>query len=256
MLKRLWEVYQKSNKSWIDLIWAKYLYRSHVDFAEPKAHHSPLWKSLLSLKNHLLQNICIQSGNGADTSFWYDRWLPSGALASQLAIDPPDLCSHFRVRDFLVNQTWHLNALFRWVTPTLIPQILQISPSSNPQQQDVVVWSPGSPHKFSIASAYKTLNPCVGSSHKLALLIWKLRIPAKMKYHLWRSLWQALPVASFLAKIIPVILPGVFCVSSIWKITFIYSGIALLPRLLGLSFFPHPLTKIMLCSFSWIGTNG
>jgi len=144
LLKLLWVVYRKRHLPWVELIWAKYLYKSKIEFAKPKAHHSPFWKTLLSLKDHALNNLCIKLGNGVKTSFWYDKWLPFRALASQLKYEPPFLCSHFRVSDFLVDQSWDIFALHHWVPPTLITQILHCKPFNDFQQRDSVVWYPGS----------------------------------------------------------------------------------------------------------------
>jgi len=74
-------------------MWAKYLPNSRLEFTEAKAHHSPFWKSLISLKEHLFNNLRINIGNGRSTSVWFDKWLSSGELASQIEANPPDLCS-------------------------------------------------------------------------------------------------------------------------------------------------------------------
>jgi len=100
LLKLLWIVYQRKDTPWVDLVWGKYLHNCPFDSAEAKPYYSPFWKSLLSLKDHLLSNICIKVRNGETTSFWFDKWLPSGPLALQLESEPPALCSHFRVSDF------------------------------------------------------------------------------------------------------------------------------------------------------------
>jgi len=86
---------------WVEFMWAKYLPNSRLEFAKGKAHHSSFWKSLISLKEHLFTTLCIKIGNERSTTFWFDKYLPSGELASQMEADPPDPCAHVRVSYFL-----------------------------------------------------------------------------------------------------------------------------------------------------------
>ena len=84
------DLLQKQYRPWVHLIWAKYIHNTNIEFAKSKVHCSPFRKSLLTCRDKLFDNICIQIGKGANTSFWYDKWLPMGPLAKQIESEPPN----------------------------------------------------------------------------------------------------------------------------------------------------------------------
>ena len=90
LLKLLWICYQKQDQPWVHLIAAKYLHNTSIELAESNVHYSPFWKSLLTCSDKFFDNICIHIGEGANTSFWYDKWLPMGPLAKQIESEPPN----------------------------------------------------------------------------------------------------------------------------------------------------------------------
>jgi len=154
LLKLLWIWYQKQPLLWVDLLWAKYLHRDRLDTAEVKAHHSHFWKSLLSLKDHLLNNLFIKIGHGQNSSFWFDKWLPMGAPASQTTVNPPEICSHFRLSDFLHDGSWNLHTL----QAHLIKQILQCKVEPQSTLSDKPIWHPVQEIPFSVANAYNSFH--------------------------------------------------------------------------------------------------
>ncbi|KAJ8444200.1 hypothetical protein Cgig2_028081 [Carnegiea gigantea] len=142
--------------------------------------------SLISLKEHLFNNLCTNIGNGRSTPVWFDKWLSSGELASQIEANPPYLCSHVRVSYFLSNGQWKVQRLQRWAPPSLLPHIMSCPLQSDPSHDDVVKWTQPSFTKFSMAGAYHALYSMPPPSDPLAKTIWKIQVPAKMKFHLWR----------------------------------------------------------------------
>ena len=110
-----------------------------------------------------------------------------------------------RVSYFLANGQWHLPNIKKWVPDDLIDQILRCPISLNPSQEDKVVWAQPSFRSFSIAGAYHAVTLRKQSPDGLAKITWRLKIPAKMKFHLWLLLHKSLPVASLLHHSIPTI---------------------------------------------------
>ena len=79
----------------------------------------------------------------------------------------------------------------------------------------------------------------------IAKTIWTLKLPAKMKFHLWRLHHQSLPVAACLARFIPTLLARCVICGMIQRITCIYLEIVLLRVWLGLSSSHLHLIRIM-----------
>jgi len=96
-----------------------------------------------------------------------------------------------------------------------------------------------------MAGAYHVLYSMSPPSDPLAKTIWKIRVPAKMKFQLWQLHLEFLPVAVMLHTLIPYISVGcVVCGHPMEEIC-TYSGIAPLQVLRGLSSYPLPPSNIM-----------
>ena len=134
LLESLWACYQICRIRWVELMWAKYLPNSKIEY------HSPLWKSTINLKEILFDHLCVRIGNGQSASFWFDKWLPSGALASQMVGNSPDPCSHARVSYYMFDGHWNIQRLQRWVPPEFLPEILACLISADLLQIDIVEW--------------------------------------------------------------------------------------------------------------------
>lgn len=186
---------------WIRLIWQKYLPNSHFSYAESKPYHSPFWKSILAQKSFMLENSCIQIGNGQNTSFWYDKWMEPGPIVQQVNKDPPRLCDYARVSTFIQNGHWNLHPVVEWIPKLIIDHIHKCPLLFDPALEDGYRWILDKKGSSSIASCYNTLMPPVEYECNIWKKVWKLKIPSKMRFHLWRMCHEALPIASCLALI-------------------------------------------------------
>jgi len=122
-------------------------------------------------------------------------------------LNPPEICSHFRVSDFLQDGGWNLSDLRKWVEPPLVSQILQCQVDPQTPSPDKMIWYPGQAISFSVASAYQSFHKSNIPLDRTAQLIWKLHAPAKLKVHVSRSYLASLPVATLLARFMPIVSP-------------------------------------------------
>ena len=131
------------------------------EVAEPKAHHSPFWKSLLLIKDNVLHNACVKIGGRQHTSLWLEKWLPSGPLPTAIEKDPPNWCAHYRVSQLTLDGRWNIKLLRSYLPTNVLEQIQLHLIFEDPHAPDSLMWCPDfkTDIKFSIASAYTFLSP-------------------------------------------------------------------------------------------------
>lgn len=127
-------------------------------------------------------------GRGDRVQFWLDWWLGDGPLAErfprlfQISSDPTMLVSQaFEDGNWNVNfrRSFDHDDMVLW--NSLKEELLSTRPS---QGLDVMTWSLEPSGKFSVSSLYRRLNQ--GSASLASDLIWKGRIPTKVKIFLWQ----------------------------------------------------------------------
>lgn len=150
-------------------------------------------------------------GNGQKINIWDDVWIPNSP--TRLAITRHDNQLLSKVADLIdpISGNWdeHLVRLTLW--PVDVERVLQI-PLPNFNLEDFVAWELTKSGTFSVRSAYhaewsanyagrSTIVDGQGSAHDCRIwkIMWSLKVPAKIKIFIWKSLHGALPCKAVLA---------------------------------------------------------
>ncbi|CAN1768790.1 Putative ribonuclease H protein At1g65750 [Linum perenne] len=113
LMKVVWGIINKPHELWVQTLMTKYLIRNEMGFTlKRKAGFSALWRGVLKVWNHTLQGIQWSIKDGQKTHFWSDRWLDSGILLRDFALNAQGVDLSLSVSDFtLPDGNWNLDAL-------------------------------------------------------------------------------------------------------------------------------------------------
>ncbi|GKA11710.1 RNA-directed DNA polymerase, eukaryota, reverse transcriptase zinc-binding domain protein [Tanacetum coccineum] len=70
-----------------DTLWVKWINVEKLkgkDLWDVKIENnsSPMWRTILGIRNRIREHIWVEIGNGNSTSIWYDNWHPLGPLSN------------------------------------------------------------------------------------------------------------------------------------------------------------------------------
>ncbi|CAN1304300.1 Putative ribonuclease H protein At1g65750 [Linum perenne] len=134
-----------------------------------------------------LSSIQWSIRNGRKTRFWTDRWLDSGELLSNYAVNTQGVDYSLLVSDFVLpNGMWDLNKLSSCLTYDAVLQVYGMSPPSEQLGNDSFLWGMEPNGRFTIKSAYlliKDING--GGDNSLWKKVWQWEGPEKIKQFMW-----------------------------------------------------------------------
>ena len=172
---------------WQQLLKNKYLGDKSLTQISRRPGDSHFWSGLMAIKDQFLRWGHFQVRDGQATRFWKDKWLTSRSLSERF----PNLFNVVRNKSALVAQVCldtNLNLSFRrtitgiklveWQNLLYLLSSVSLNPSS-----DKFVWDGHKNGIFLVQSMYHLLmyNP----SNNRNKMIWKLKIPLKIKVFLW-----------------------------------------------------------------------
>jgi hypothetical protein len=151
LLCKWWRKLEVEDGLWQQIVRFKYLNTESICTVSHRQSDSPIWSDLLKIKNVYLQGRKIETRNGKNTLFWLDSWLYDKPLDD-------------------LKGNWE--KIMRDVDKVRLKD-----------DNDLVLWQLGGKGKFSVSSVYNALSTNdSGPYHKM---IWKGKIPAKIKNFLW-----------------------------------------------------------------------
>jgi len=203
LVKWIWKILLEPDELWFKLLKAKYMSNSNF-FSSKSRGSSQFWQGLHKVKSLFKWGAIFSIGNGKNCLFWHDCWLHSVPLK----IYYEDLYKMVRypncsVADCWVNQDWFVEfrralssvEFQRW---TLLYDELQHISLDN-VSSDKVSWALEKTKMFTTKSLYRFLSSR-GMPSRIAGIIWKCRIPLKIKFFLWQTFNDKLPVGQALLK--------------------------------------------------------
>uniref|UniRef100_A0A2N9HCL8 Reverse transcriptase domain-containing protein n=1 Tax=Fagus sylvatica TaxID=28930 RepID=A0A2N9HCL8_FAGSY len=145
-------------------------------WAKLGSNPSFMWRSILAARELLLKGIRWKLGNGKAVHIWNDDWGVS------------DLHPQAQAREVqwvaeLIDSSsgvWDMDVLQEVFDPATAVQIQQV-PLANPTGNDSISWK--ATRSSSTMKQY----------HKFWKVLWKIKVPNKIKIHLWRACMNALP---------------------------------------------------------------
>jgi hypothetical protein len=150
-------------------------------------------------------------------NIWDDPWIPS---SPDRRIQTPKGQILLRYVSKLINldtMQWDKDMVKELFNPIDAMRILRIPLSEN-MNEDFIAWHRTNSNKFSVRSAYyvqwnhmhghkldRAANQSSSSHNPVWEILWKLKVPSKVKINIWRALHGTIPGMSILAnKHIPV----------------------------------------------------
>jgi hypothetical protein len=215
LAKQAWRLLQEPNSLSARIL--KAVYFPNGDFLEAELGSSPsrIWRSIMDGREVLKQGLIKRIGTGEETLIWDTNWLPRDGLLRPLSCmldstvhEPPTLVSEL-IDD--VSMTWNQELLGTVFLPMDAELIANI-PLSTRRQSDFWAWHYERNGLFSVRSAYRMLintreqrsawledragSSRVSEEEKGWSMLWKVKVPSKIKVFLWRLARQSLPTSS------------------------------------------------------------
>ncbi|KAE8655679.1 hypothetical protein F3Y22_tig00117021pilonHSYRG00176 [Hibiscus syriacus] len=133
-------------------------------------------------------------GNGIVVCFWDDIWISNlGPLKNHL-LSPFDTVSHQSFNDFInPNGEWNIANLAALFDNSIVRHIVGIAPPTPEDREDKCIWRWSPNYKFSVSSAYKTLQSNNWNTFDANWKsVWKLQVPQQIRVFIWTVLLQRL----------------------------------------------------------------
>ncbi|XP_058755346.1 uncharacterized protein LOC131628532 [Vicia villosa] len=175
------------------------------------------WNHIWAIKSVLRAFEIVSSlGNGFSVSFWHSSWLTSGCLRDIF----PSLFSASLLKDVSVGSMggW-VGEVWKWGdlviaypnNPGLIDDLFLLHDNLNlvsPKKEgkDKVVWNDSVDHSFWVKGCYDYLSSSfvpfgpANFNDKAFSLIWKMRVPLKIKAFGWRCFIEKIPTKDLLVR--------------------------------------------------------
>lgn len=154
----------------------------------PKATDSRMWKSIMKRVPKVMDNVQIVL-RSKNSFFWFDRWLASGPLATQIT----DITNQrVHIRECWLEHEWNVELLKELVGESITAEIVQNRVSER-NELDICVWKPSSNGKFTMTTAWEVTR------EKGVILpwhnwLWNKDLPKKISMCNWRAWFQSLAV--------------------------------------------------------------
>ncbi|KAK6119349.1 hypothetical protein DH2020_046910 [Rehmannia glutinosa] len=209
--KQAWRILTCKSSLIARIFKAKYF--PHSNILDSKLGHRPSW----SWRSIFESVKCLKLGcrkfikSGSSTKIWDDPWLPH---TSDFKVHSPrPINTHFsHVADLIDHEhgTWKLDIITSLFIDSEAKAILSI-PMGSCSTPDFWGWNLSKNGKFTTKTAYHRIlesdfisnhtsaQNSSGSDNLVWKKIWKLKIPHRSQYFLWRCISRALPTPDFLS---------------------------------------------------------
>ncbi|KAG2690440.1 hypothetical protein I3760_09G187100 [Carya illinoinensis] len=160
LTKTGWEVSEKKNGLWYNILAAKYL--RNIDFwhATQKQSDSYFWKGILQTRATLRKGICIQINNGTNTNIWDSPWVPTLSNFIPHPLHGMDQAHpELKVSDIITGnpKQWDLGKMQILFDRESNNEIQKIHIPTFSQLQDKMIWTQSKTGKFIVKSAYQVI---------------------------------------------------------------------------------------------------
>jgi hypothetical protein len=193
LLKLGWKLNYGASDFWCQVVKGKYGVNSFGNDIAIKPSDSSLWKALLRLKDHLINNTnwCIRNGGTVDA--WNQVWIEPGCRVIQLCSVPPQLHAA-RVCDLVDdNGRWNWQLLEAWMPNHLLHKIAAIPPPSEENGCDEPVGICSDNNGYSVTAMYEQICGIQReNADTIWSKVWKLNVPERVRCFIWLLLHDRL----------------------------------------------------------------
>lgn len=194
LARQAWRLLEFPNSLCARVLKAKYFPNGSLIDTTFSSNVSPTWRAIIYGLELLKKGIIWRVGNGQSIRMWRDPWIPRDH--SRRPVTMRGNCRLKWVSDLIGQDgTWDVAQIRRCFLNIDTELILSICLSPR-QEEDFLAWHPDKSGRFSVRSAYNLacrLANTEGSSSSSALhsrkswdLIWKCKLPQKIKIFAWK----------------------------------------------------------------------
>ncbi|XP_061336789.1 uncharacterized protein LOC133283880 [Gastrolobium bilobum] len=152
---------------------------------------SNLWRGVMRIWSKVVAGSRILIGNGCETNFLRDRWLPlNERVIIKDAIHIPEEVHDWTV-DRLVSThgNWNWDLLYSLLSPASCASIASVMPPSHDRREDYVIWGLSGDGMFSVKSAYHMLTDRdENDGRDIREKAWLWKEPKRVQSFLWLAL--------------------------------------------------------------------
>jgi hypothetical protein len=188
LMKIHWNLIHKPYDLWCKVLLSKYGRNNDVSSScSSQPYDSPLWKALSKVWHNFQRHVVRQIGDGRNTKFWLDKWVPHNVeLLPSASSDHID--TTLSVRDVL-NQDgyWDVRFLSENLSNDIVSQVIALPAPTDTDGPDTLGWAGTNTHQFTVQSAYTLQHaiamPLVAEGDWKTLWGWKG--PHRIQTFMW-----------------------------------------------------------------------
>jgi hypothetical protein len=211
LAKQSWRLISKPETLCAKILKAKYYPHCSLLNAGPKKGSSYTWQSILAGLRTFKRGHVWRIGSGEKVNIWEDHWIPTSPTRKVITRRGQIL---YKTVDHLIDPNtnlWDEDLIRMLFLQVDAERILRI-PLSAQLEEDFVAWHLTKSYSFSVKSAYYSeWNHCNGrrlnrvdeqgpaSLNPVWDILWKLKIPSKIKIFVWKALRGTIPGMAILA---------------------------------------------------------
>ncbi|KAJ1387769.1 Reverse transcriptase zinc-binding domain [Sesbania bispinosa] len=139
-------------------------------------------------------------GNGKQVRFWNDSWLRSGTVLKDVLIDHISPAMEVSTVNGMINSMgeWDVHKLKDIIPDWAVKEVCGNVPPDPNFEDDRVSWALNDNGRFSTKTAYHlAANSRNGPFHKVSSILWKCKVPQRLKCFVWMVLKGGLKTKSF-----------------------------------------------------------
>ncbi|CAN1745014.1 Protein DETOXIFICATION 42 [Linum perenne] len=156
LMKIVWGLVSRPTELWAKVLISKYLKKTDNGFVlARKKGFSAIWRRVLKVWPLVSNGLHWSIRNGRNTHFWTDRWVDSGILLADHAMDTRRVESSLLVAQVCSDSgAWNVDFLLAVLPYNIVMQVVGMTPPSSTLGDDSLVWGLEPNGVFSVRSAY------------------------------------------------------------------------------------------------------
>ncbi|CAN1788669.1 Putative ribonuclease H protein At1g65750 [Linum perenne] len=188
LMKIVWGLVSRPTELWAKVLISKYLKRTDNGYIlARKKGFSAVWRGVLKAWPLVTNGIHWSIRDGRNKHFWTDRWVDSGVVLADHALDIRRVESSLLVSEVCSEPgVWNVDFLLHVLPYNIVMQEVGMTPPSSSLGEDSIVWGLEPNGAFSVRSAYlMIMDNAVTPSDSVWRHIWRWYGPNKVKHFLW-----------------------------------------------------------------------